>query len=247
MNNPIKSLSWREWCLWLASLAVVLIANQITPELDPLTMTAALVGVTSLVFAAKGNVWSQVLMIVFSILYGVISFRFHYWGEMITYLGMTLPMAVWSTVTWLKNPSKENGSEVAIQTLARRHLAALAASTVAVAAVFYYILKLLDTPNLFFSTVSIITSFLAAALTMLRSSYYAVGYAANDVVLIVLWVMASMENPAYIPVAVNFAIFLLNDLYGFISWKKREVLQTAGHVLPHKKTPSFLESAFFFL
>ena len=226
MNNPIKSLSRREWALWLASLAVVLIANQITPELDPLTMTAALVGVTSLVFAAKGNVWSQVLMIVFSILYGVISFRFHYWGEMITYLGMTLPMAVWSTVTWLKNPSKENGSEVAIQTLARRHLAALAASTVAVA-VFYYILKLLDTPNLFFSTVSIITSFLAAALTMLRSSYYAVGYAANDVVLIVLWIMASMENPAYIPVAVNFAIFLLNDLYGFISWKKREVLQTA--------------------
>lgn len=46
-------------------------------------------------------------------------------------------------------------------------------------------------------------------------------------VLIVLWIMASMENPAYIPVAVNFAIFLLNDLYGFISWKKREVLQTA--------------------
>ena len=227
MNNPIKSLSRREWALWLASLAVVLIANLMTPELDPLTVTAALVGVTSLVFAAKGNVWAQILMIVFSILYGVISFRFYYWGEMITYLGMTLPMAVWSTVTWLKNPSKENGSEVAIQTRARRHLAALAASTAAVAAVFYYILKLLDTPNLFFSTVSIITSFLAAALTMLRSSYYAVGYAANDVVLIVLWIMASMENPAYIPVAVNFAIFLLNDLYGFISWKKREVLQTA--------------------
>lgn len=224
MNNPIKSLSRREWALWLASLAVVLIANLMTPELDPLTVTAALVGVTSLVFAAKGN---EILMIVFSILYDVISFRFRYWGEMITYLGMTLPMAVWSTVTWLKNPSKENGSEVAIQTLARRHLAALAASTVAVAAVFYYILKLLDTPNLFFSTVSIITSFLAAALTMLRSSYYAMGYAANDIVLIVLWVMASMDDPAYIPVAVNFAIFLLNDLYGFISWKKREVLQTA--------------------
>lgn len=178
MNNPIKSLSRREWALWLASLAVVLIANLMTPELDPLTVTAALVGVTSLVFAAKGNVWAQILMIVFSILYDVISFRFRYWGEMITYLGMTLPMAVWSTVTWLKNPSKENGSEVAIQTLARRHLALLAVCTAVVTAVFYCILKLLDTPNLFFSTVSIITSFLAAALTMLRSSYYAVGYAA---------------------------------------------------------------------
>lgn len=227
MNNPIKSLTRREWYLWLASLAVVLIANLMTSAPDPLTMTAALVGVTSLVFAAKGNVWAQILMIVFSILYGVISFRFRYWGEMITYLGMTLPMAVWSTVTWLKNPSKENGGEVAIRTLARRHLALLAISTAAVTAAFYFILRALGTPNLFFSTVSVITSFLAAALTMLRSSYYAMGYAANDVVLIVLWIMASMEDPAYLPVAVNFAIFLLNDLYGFISWKKREVLQAA--------------------
>ena len=227
MKHPWKTLTPREWRLWGVSILAVTLSDLASGGPDSLTLAAAWVGVTSLILAAKGNVWAQILMIVFSILYGVISFRFHYWGEMITYLGMTLPMAVWSTVTWLKNPSKENGSEVAIQTLARRHLAALAASTVAVAAVFYYILKLLDTPNLFFSTVSIITSFLAAALTMLRSSYYAVGYAANDVVLIVLWVMASMENPAYIPVAVNFTIFLLNDLYGFISWKKREVLQTA--------------------
>ena len=56
---------------------------------------------------------------------------------------------------------------------------------------------------------------------------WCLGLASLAVVLIVLWIMASMENSAYIPVAVNFAIFLLNDLYGFISWKKREVLQTA--------------------
>lgn len=56
---------------------------------------------------------------------------------------------------------------------------------------------------------------------MLRSSYYAVGYAANDVVLIVLWVLASFENPSYIPVVVNFVIFFVNDMYGFVSWKER--------------------------
>ena len=60
---------------------------------------------------------------------------------------------------------------------------------------------------------------------MLRSSYYALGYASNDVVLIVLWVLASIKNPVYIPVAVNFTVFLFNDLYGFVSWKKRESSQ----------------------
>jgi nicotinamide mononucleotide transporter len=87
---------------------------------------------------------------------------------------------------------------------------------------FYELLKYLNTPNLMFSTVSIVTSFLAATLTMLRSSYYALGYASNDIVLIILWVMASIKDPSYFPVVVNFMIFFLNDMYGFISWKKRE-------------------------
>ena len=105
MNNPIKTLTKREWSIWLGSIIIVLISNLATKDFDLLTLVAALTGETSLNFAAKGNVWGQVLMILFSILYGIISFRFRYWGEMMTYLGMTLPMAVWSTITWIENPS----------------------------------------------------------------------------------------------------------------------------------------------
>ena len=211
--------------LWICSLAAVLISNILPGHLNILTLAAALIGVTSLIFAAKGNVWAQILMIIFSILYGIISYKFRYWGEMITYLGMTLPMAVWSTVTWIRNPSADNGSEVEIQRLNRKHIGGLVIFTASVTVVFYYILKSLGTPNMVFSTISVTTSFLAASLTMLRSSYYALGYAANDIVLIVLWILASLKDPAYIPVVVNFSIFFLNDMYGFISWKKREIRQ----------------------
>ena len=141
---------------------------------------------------------------------------------MITYLGMTMPMAVWSTITWLKNPTAD-GKAVAIRQLTGKHIAGLALSGCAVTGAFYLILRAMRTPNLVFSTISIATSFLAAALTMLRTSYYALGYAANDIVLIVLWVLASLEEPAYIPVIVNFTIFFVNDLYGFISWRRREL------------------------
>ena len=125
MNNPIKILSKHDRILWICSLLIVFISNISVPNFDPLTLAAALIGVTSLVFAAKGNVWAQILMIVFSILYGIISFRFRYWGEMITYLAMTMPMAVWSTITWLKNPSKENKNEVQIQKLTSTHIIGL--------------------------------------------------------------------------------------------------------------------------
>lgn len=221
MSNPIKDLTRKEWMLWLGSLCIVILSNTLTENMDILTLVAACVGITSLIFAAKGNVCAQILMVVFSVLYGIISWRFHYWGEMITYLGMALPMAVWSTITWIKNPAP-NGKEVAIQKLKPRHILGVIVFAAVAACLFYRILDALNTPHILFSTISIATSVLAATLTMLRSSYYALGYASNDIVLIILWTLASMENPVYIPVVVNFAIFFFNDMYGFLCWKRRE-------------------------
>lgn len=225
MGNPIKNLTKNEWGLWLGSLLIIAISNVLSGDSNLLTLIAAWVGITSLIFAAKGNVWAQILMIVFSILYGIISWQFRYWGEMITYLGMTMPMAIWSTITWIKNPAK-NGNEVAIQRLTKKHVVGIVFFGTIITVVFYWILCELDTPNIVFSTISITTSFIAASLTMLRTSYYALAYASNDIVLIILWGLASIDDPAYIPVVVNFVIFFLNDMYGFISWKKREVIQS---------------------
>ena len=223
MSNPIKNLTKREWCLWMGSLLMVIISNILAGNIDILTLIAMCVGITSLIFAAKGNVWAQVFMILFSILYGIISWRFRYWGEMITYLGMTMPMAIWSTITWIRNPAP-GGKEVEIQKLKPRHMVGISVFGIAVTWIFYLILRALNTPNLVFSTISITTSFLAATLTMLRSSYYALGYASNDIVLIILWGLAAMKDPAYVPVVVNFIIFFFNDMYGFICWKKRELV-----------------------
>lgn len=226
MNNPIKNLSKLDLIIWTVSLSILTISNFTSGNFDPLTLIATYIGITSLIFAAKGNAIGQILMIVFSILYAVISYRFKYWGEMTTYLGMTLPMAVWSAVTWIKNPAK-NGNEVAIQKLTLKHTIRLIIFSAIITAVFCCLLYLFNTPNIVFSTISITTSFLAASLTMLRSSYYALWYALNDIVLIILWTFASMENPIYIPVVINFIIFLINDIYGFVNWKKRESTQNA--------------------
>ena len=218
MQNPWKELSVKEWWLWSISMLIVTVSNLVGGSFDVLTLAATWVGITSLIFAAKGNVWAQFLMVAFSILYGIISFRFRYWGEMITYLGMTLPMAVWSAVTWLRNPSAGSKSEVAIRKLEKKHFLFLLVLSIVVTGAFYFILRWLETPNIVFSTLSVTTSFLAASLTMLRSSYYALGYAANDLVLIVLWGLAAAKDPVYIPVIINFMIFFMNDMYGFISF-----------------------------
>ena len=121
MYSPIKTLNRKEWVLWLGSLSAVIICNIITKRIDLCTLVTTCIGVTALIFAAKGNVWSQILMVIFCVLYAIISWRFHYWGEMITYLGMSLPMSVWSVITWSKN-SSDDGNSVAIQKLTLKHI-----------------------------------------------------------------------------------------------------------------------------
>lgn len=225
LPSPFISFTKKEWCLWIFSMVLVAASNFLSKDAGILTLAAALVGVTSLVSGATGNVWGQILMVVFSVLYGIISFQYSYWGEMVTYLGMTLPMSAGAVYTWLIHPSEGNAATVKIHKLTIREKIVLVPLTAAVTALFYFILKFFGTPNLFFGVLSITTSFLAAAMTLLRSSYYEFWYSWNDLILIVLWVLASMEEPMYIPVVVNFAIFFVNDLYGFFSWRKREKLQ----------------------
>ena len=62
MNNPLKSITKKEWTLWIGSVGVILLSNILTGKVDFLMLVAALVGVTSLVLAAKGNFWAQILM-----------------------------------------------------------------------------------------------------------------------------------------------------------------------------------------
>lgn len=192
-----------------------------------LTLIASLVGVTSLILNAKGNPLGQLLMVIFSLLYGVISYSFRYYGEMLTYLGMTAPMAVFALISWLKNPYEGNKSQVRVGEISKSECVFMIIITTAVTILFYYVLNFFNTQNLFFSTVSVTTSFLAVYLTFRRSAFYAVAYAMNDIVLIILWTMASLTNISYVSVAICFVVFLVNDLYGFISWQKMKARQNA--------------------
>lgn len=217
IRNPFANLTKFEWILWLSSVAVV-IASFILSQGQSLTnCITSLIGVTALIFVSKGDVFGQILTVVFSLFYGVISFKFRYYGEMITYLGMTAPIALMSVISWLKHPFKDS-SEVEVQHLNKKQIRSIVVMTIAVTFVFYFILKFFNTVNLVISTISIATSFSASYLTFLRSPYYALAYSANDVVLITMWILATAADLSYLPMVFCFLMFLFNDIYGYYNW-----------------------------
>lgn len=224
----MKYFSKFEIGLWASSVLLILVSFFLFDKENYLTLIASLIGVTSLIFNAKGNPFGQVLMVIFSVLYGIISYTFDYYGEMITYLGMTGPMAVFALISWLRNPYKDNKSEVKVNHISKKETVFMLILTAAVTAVFYFILKAFNTANLLPSTLSVTTSFIAVYLTFRRSAWYAVAYAANDIILIILWILAALTDISYISVIICFVVFLVNDLYGFISWKRMSARQNEG-------------------
>ena len=225
IKNLFKGFERKEWILYGLSLLVVVGSNFFSNNIDFINILASILGVTTLIFIAKGRVFGQVLAVLFGVLYSISALRLKYYSEIITYLGMSVPIAIFSIITWLKNPSGNNDGAVKIRKFSIREFLFLLLLTSIVTLTFYFVLKALNTPSLLVATISISTSFAASYLLLRRISCYAIAYVLNDVVLIVLWSIASLENLENLTMVACFTMFLLNDLYAFVRWKLREKQQ----------------------
>lgn len=226
-KNPLKELSVFEAVLWAVSVLAVAGAFLLSSPPDWLTLAASLIGVSALIFVAKGMVFGQLLTVAFSLFYGIVSYFFGYYGEMITYLCMSAPAALAAVISWLKNPYG-NTATVKVADLTLRKIGAVTLIALVTTVVFYFLLGALNTENLEVSTLSVATSVFAACLVFLRSPYYALAYTLNDAVLIVLWILATFESLSYLPMVICFVMFLVNDLYGFFNWKRMKKKQAAA-------------------
>ena len=226
MKKFLNYFTTFEKILFLSSLCLIIVPFCIFGGDNYMTLISALVGSVSLILCAKGNPLGVAIMIVFALCYGFISYFTAYYGEMITYLGMSLPMSVVALVSWLKNPAKEGERQVKVKRISAKEVVVMLCLTLIVTFGFYFILKWLNNANLIFSTISVATSFAAAYLTFKRSPFYALAYALNDMVLIVLWVLITVNDITYISVVSCFVVFLFNDLYGFCSWIKMQKRQS---------------------
>lgn len=212
-----KSFSLIDLLIWSSSVIAIVLSFVLTKNTDYLQLAASLIGACSLIIIAKGNVVGQILSVVFSVFYGVISFYYRYYGELATY-GMTGVMAIGVIIAWLRHPFQGKKTEVTVNTLKPIEHPLLIVIALVLTVPGYLILRALDTPNLWCSTLSVLTSLVAILYTLRRSPYYALGYALNDIVLIVLWALMAQERRECIAMVVCFAVFLFIDFYSLVNW-----------------------------
>lgn len=221
----LKYFKWYEYLIYFIAIASNIVVFVLTSSTEYLNLIASLLGITALVFLAKGNIIGQFLTIIFSTMYAYISFDCQYYGEVATYLFMTAPIAFASIVSWAKHPFQGKKDEVEINEIPKKEYLLIFSLSILVTFIFYFVLNWLGTDNICVSTLSVFTSFTASYLMFRRSRFYAIAYALNDVVLITLWVVKTIRNINYITVVICFIMFFVYDMLGFINWTKRMIAQ----------------------
>lgn len=223
MKNFLKSWNLFEKLFLLISLLIIIICFFLGTDKNILSLVTSILGVITVIFGAKGLVWAPVVNLLYNIVYIILSYTQGFYGEVLIYIFMMTPINIAMIISWLKNKSKEDENIVEVNKLNKKEYILLFGFTLVVAFGFYFILKALNTTALFISTISLIDSFIATYLLYRRCSNYALSYIVNDIILIVLWFYAIRNNGiAYLPMVLSFLVFLVNDIYGLISWKKRE-------------------------
>lgn len=217
----LKYFTITEWILWLTSITVITVGFAVGSERSVLSYLSSLAGVTCVIVNAKGNVLGQAVSIVFAVLYAIYAYQQRYFGEMLIYICLMLPIHIASIISWMRNKFNGNAHEVKINSLSPLEYALTALGAAATTVAFYFILQALNTDNLIVSTISLTTSITAAYLMLRRCEFFSLCFIVNDIVLIVLWSMKlTTAGTSVLPSVIAFSMFLINDAYCFISWQR---------------------------
>lgn len=197
-------------------------------EKNPWSLLSSVFGIVCVIFTAKGNPVAQYLSIVFAVFYSVVSYQSRYYGEMLIYLFLMIPIHVACIVSWIRHRRDPESAEVRINSLRAREYLLLGMADCIVTVAFYFLLKALGTDELIVSTISLVSSVSAAYLMLRRSEYYAVCFIVNDIILLILWGLRVYHyGVSSLPTLITFVVFLINDVYGFLAWRKRRRRQNA--------------------
>ena len=224
MKMLFKDWTVFEKILLIGSILIVSFTGIIFKS-DLLTTICSIVGIITALLLAKGKSLGQVFGLLIVILYSIVSFNNKFYGEVIIYLLIMLPMYIMGIISWIKHQNKETNS-VEINKIAKKEWIIVALVSILCFIGIYLTLNIFNTNQLFISSLSVLDSLFAIYLQIRRSKYSFYFYVINDLVLILLWGIPCVAGSVVlIPMLMNPIINLINDIYGIINWRKLEKTQ----------------------
>lgn len=213
----------KDWNLFektfLIGGSIIMLILSILAKNDLLTTVYGLLSVTSAIYIAKGKVIGNFLGVFNGLIYAYFSLRHKIYSEAIISIFIIFPITVYGIISWIRNQNAETKT-ITINRLTNKEIFLAVLSQVIMYFGYYFLLKYFNTDRLFLSALSICISVLAfyflSRMTVL--AYYT--FIIKDTIATLLWLYPLLRGETGIlTVFISNIIFLINDIYGVVSWK----------------------------
>lgn len=220
----LKEWTKLEKTLLYGSCIIVLIVG-IVFKSDILTTSCSIIDIIAMLLIAKGKNIGQLLGVLITVLYSIVSFKNRFYGEVIIYTFIVCPMYLIGIVSWIKHKNKETNS-VEINKIYKREWFIVSIVSVIVLTGVYFLLKVFNTNELLVSTLSVLASLFGIYFQIRRSKYAFIFYVINDIIIAILWGIPVINgNYSLLPIFLNPVIIFSYDMYGFYNWTRLEKKQ----------------------
>jgi nicotinamide mononucleotide transporter len=215
---------FKDWNLWDWSWTII--ASAIGIYLGAkwgglLSIVTCLTGLWCVILVAKGRIFNYYLGIINVLGYAYIAYGYQLYGEVMLNALYFLPMQFVGLYFWTRNKDLTIPDKVKIKFLSPIKRIEWLVLTLMSTIVYTWILKYMGDPVPFLDSVSSILSVIAMLLMAFRYMEQWILWIVVDIVSIAMWIIVLMsEGVNDIAMLVMWSAYLVNAVYGFISWLK---------------------------
>lgn len=192
--------------------AVVLAANGLSTY-EAINFLAAVSGILSVVYCAKGNKVGFLYGLANVALYSILSMDAKYYGEVMLNVLFYIPTNILAWFNWKKN--EQASGIVKRKSLTLKQDAAIVGGVAVATVAYHFLLVYLGGANTMLDGMSTVLSIVATVLMWRRYAEQWVCWFIVDAVTVVMWALQSN-----VTMTVMWAAYLVNAVYGYIVWRK---------------------------
>lgn len=225
-----KPWSWNGYniidLILLGGGILTIVVTSIVFKSSWLIIVNSLLGILCVFMQAKGKIATQFIGIVWFVFYCFLSYQQKYYGETILYAVIMIPLYIYGVIHWLAHRDKNDNTVIVKNKFSKTEIAVVVPVMLAVWVGVFFLLRALNTAQLWLSTVAFCTMLPSVYLLMRRSKWNQLLFLINDIVLCVLWQSLVYKGSLeFIPI-LGYQVFqIIYDAYGMYEWWRLEKKQ----------------------
>lgn len=211
---------WKKWeVAWLLIACSVITGLSIYWEDTAMGIISATTGVACVVCTGKGKLSAYVFGAVNTLLYAIIAYQAHYYGEVMLNALYYFPMQFYGFYVWNKNMNDET-KEVQKKQMNKKGRWILAVIVLAGTVAYGLILQALGGALPFVDALSTVVSVVAMIVSIKMFAEQWMLWILVDIVTVIMWLVAFINGNDSIATLLMWIIYLGNAFIMYFKWMK---------------------------